>query len=72
MNTRWSEPEIPFLMDDVECESSSTNFTSCSSSAEDCNHEENVFLTCFESGKGFDLFPGFCPDFLMSFTKIVS
>jgi len=51
MNTRWSEPEIPFLMDNVVCESASTNFVSCSSEAEDCDHEENVYLTCFESGK---------------------
>ena len=49
--TEWSEPEIPFLMDDVECESASTNFLSCSSSAEDCGHNENVLLTCFASGK---------------------
>ena len=52
MNTRWSEPEIPFLMDNVECGSGSTNFTSCSSEAENCDHNENVLLTCFESGKG--------------------
>ena len=47
----WSEPEIPFLMDDVECESASTNFLSCSSDAENCVHTENVLLTCFASGK---------------------
>ena len=77
MNTRWSEPEIPFLMDEVACESPSTNFVSCSSEGENCNHEENVLLTCFESGKaltvrGLDLFRGFCPDFLEDFTKLVS
>ena len=38
-------------MDDVECESASTNFLSCSSSAEDCSHLENVFLTCNASGE---------------------
>ena len=47
----WSEPEIPFLMDDVECESASTNFLSCRSSAEDCGHHENVVLTCTASGE---------------------
>ena len=46
----WTEPEIPFLMDNVECESAWTNFLSCSSSAEDCSHTENVFLTCNASG----------------------
>ena len=51
-NTDWSEPEIPFLMDDVECESASTNFLSCSSRTEDCDHTENVLLICYASGKG--------------------
>ena len=54
MYDTWSEPEIPFLMDEVACESPSTNFVSCSSEGENCNccnHEENVLLTCFESGK---------------------
>ena len=74
--TGWSEPEIPFLMDDVECGTASTNFSSCSSSAEDCNHWENIFLTCIESGKalnvrGLIFSEVFCPDFLMR-TKIVS
>ena len=50
-NTDWSEPEIPFLMDNVECESASTNFLSCRSSAEDCDHTENVFLACYSSGE---------------------
>ena len=53
--TGWSEPEIPFLMDDVECESGSTMFLSCSTStrsgSENCNHSQNVLLTCFESGQ---------------------
>ena len=43
--------EIPILMDDVECESASANFFLCSSSAtlgtaNDCGHNENVFLSC--------------------------
>ena len=69
----WSEPEIPFLMDDVECGSASTNFLSCSSNGwglHDCGHNENVILTCYPnpivnivSGKGFDHFQVFCPDF---------
>ena len=42
----WSKTEIPFLMDDVQCESASTNFLSCSSTASDCGHAENVLLTC--------------------------
>ena len=52
-NTDWSESEIPFLMDNVECESASTNFLSCSSSAENCDHTENVLLTCYASGETF-------------------
>ena len=50
----WSEDEIPFLMDGVQCDSASTNFLSCSSNGwgvEDCSHSENVLLTCFASGK---------------------
>ena len=71
--TEWSEPEIPFLMDNVECWSASTNFLSCSSSAEDCTHTENVLLKCYASGKKsltFKLwpFPGFCSDFMLRFT----
>ena len=47
MYDRWSESEIPFLMDDVQCESASTNFLSCpSSGSEDCAHSENVLLSC--------------------------
>ena len=54
MDTRWSQTEIPFLMDDVQCESTSTSFLSCTSlsqSDEDCDHRENVLLTCFDPGK---------------------
>ena len=65
--TEWSEPEIPFLMDDVRCESASTNFLSCSSSAEDCDHAENVLLTCFSSGKTSCNFY-----FMLRLTKLVS
>ena len=54
MSSRWSEAEIPFLMDNVECDSASTNFLSCSSNGwgvENCLHSENVVLTCSELGK---------------------
>ena len=47
----WSEPEIPFWMDNVECESASTNFLSCTSSVENCDHSENVLLACYPSGE---------------------
>ena len=66
MSDQWSESEIPFLMDNVDCGSASTIFLSCSridnyngyddyyygywDNGEDCSHEENVLLTCFESG----------------------
>ena len=55
MSSGWSEDEIPFIVDDVDCDSASTNFLSCSSTAETysttCDHSENVFLRCFELGK---------------------
>ena len=50
---RWSEDEIPFLKDDVNCTSATTNFLSCPSNDwgdENCDHNENVLITCFESG----------------------
>ena len=71
----WSDTEIPILMDNVDCGSGSTNFLSCSSRAADefDSHMENIFLTCFESGKGVKSFwRFFCQDFLMRFTKTVS
>ena len=57
----WSESEIPFWMDDVQCDSASTNFLSCSSSGwgvHNCDHDENVILTCFASGKKSSTFSG--------------
>ena len=51
MSSIWSESEIPFLMDDVGCDSATTNFLSCTSSAENCGHSENVLLRCVEIGK---------------------
>ena len=57
-NTDWTKPDVPFLMDNVQCGSASTNFLSCSSSAENCDHHENVFLACYSSGKkGFAFKP---------------
>ena len=54
MEDTWSEIEIPFLMDDVECESPLTTFSSCTSNSDhNCDHEENVLLTCFASGNVF-------------------
>ena len=56
----WSESEIPFWMDDVQCDSASTNFLSCSSTSNhNCAHNENVLLTCFASGKGSLTFRSF-------------
>ena len=41
-------------MDDVECESPSTTFSSCASNSDhNCDHRENVLLTCFASGNVF-------------------
>ena len=69
--TEWSEPEIPFLMDNVECGSTSTNFLSCSSSAEDCSHTENVLLKCYTSGKkSFTFKPWPFPGFAFCRVKI--
>ena len=63
MSNSWSENEIRFMMDDVQCQSATTNFFSCSSTDEyysyydysfwryeNCDHGENVLLSCFESG----------------------
>ena len=54
MRDKWSEAEIPILMDNVNCASNSTNFLSCANNGfgnHNCGHDENVLLTCFESGK---------------------
>ena len=53
MRDKWSGAEIPIWMDNVECESNSTNFLSCENNGfgnHNCGHDENVLLTCFESG----------------------
>ena len=53
MSDKWSESEIPIWMDNVNCVSNSTNFLLCETNGfgiNDCDHSENVLLTCFESG----------------------
>ena len=56
MLDRWTDNEIPILMDEVECASSSTNFLSCTTrgwGVEDCDYggyDGNVLLTCTDSG----------------------
>ena len=53
MSDKWSEPEIPILMDNVNCASNSTDFLSCESNGfgnHNCGHNENILLTCFEPG----------------------
>ena len=45
----FSESEVPILMDDVNCASSSTNFLTCEHPGwgkENCGHSEDVLLTC--------------------------
>ena len=51
MLDRWTENDIPFLMDYVDCGSASTNFLSCTSSPEECGHDNNVLLTCSDQSK---------------------
>ena len=54
MSGKWSQTEIPILLDEVSCPSNSTNFLSCQNNGfgiHDCGHSENVLLTCIESGK---------------------
>ena len=49
---KWSKPEIPFWIDQVNCASDSTNFLTCTNNGwgvENCDHSKNVFLSCFES-----------------------
>ena len=53
MRDKWSEAEIPILMDDVNCASGSTNFFSCGNNGfgnHNCRHDEDILLLCFESG----------------------
>ena len=45
--SKWSVDEIPILMDETECEPSSTNFLDCAyKSQHDCDHNENVLVKC--------------------------
>ena len=53
MSDKWSESEIPILMDNVNCMVNSTSFLSCETNGfgvHNCDHTEDVLLTCFESG----------------------
>ena len=46
-DTALSEASVPILMDDVSCPSNTDNFIKCSySDDENCNHDEDVLLTC--------------------------
>ena len=50
--SKWSKPEIPFWIDQVNCASDSTNFLTCTKNdwgVENCDHSKNVFLSCFKS-----------------------
>ena len=54
MSDKWSQAEIPILLDEVRCKSNSTDFFMCEKNEfgnHDCGHSENVLLTCIESGK---------------------
>ena len=42
----WSLDEIPILMDNVECTSSNDNFLECPYAPHNCDHDENILLTC--------------------------
>ena len=42
----WTESEIPFLRDDMDCRSFTSDFLSCGYSPENCRHTENVLVIC--------------------------
>ena len=48
MDNVWSEDEIPFLMDNVDCSSGTSDFLNCPTLPENCGHTENVIITCLE------------------------
>ena len=50
----WSEPEIPFLRDNMNCKSTTSDFLSCEYWSEDCDHSENVLITCDDFSKLFE------------------
>ena len=48
-NPGFSESEVPILMDNVSCDSGTTNFLLCKHAGwevENCSHSEDVLLTC--------------------------
>ena len=48
-NIGIAESIVPIWMDDVDCDSSSTNFLECTHAGwgvEDCGHDEDILLTC--------------------------
>ena len=47
----WTESEIPFLRDDMNCGSTTSDFLTCGYDAENCSHRENVLLICGDSSK---------------------
>ena len=60
MSYKWTEPDIPIWMDQVNCMSNSTNFLSCLNGElwgeTSCYHYGNVLLTCYESGESMKTF----------------
>ena len=45
----WDESFVPFLMDNVECSSGTSDFLNCpTADGENCGHAENVIITCLE------------------------
>ena len=68
-NTDWSESEIGFVKNGVECGSAWTNFVQkCSGTTSDCIQSENILLTCSTSiGKTSCKF-----DFMSCLTKLVT
>ena len=52
-NLYWTESEIPILMDNMDCGSSTADFLSCGYSDLNCDHRENVLITCEDSSKLF-------------------
>ena len=48
-NPGFSDSIVPIWMDNVDCDSSSTNFLECTHAGwgvEDCGHDEDILLTC--------------------------
>ena len=54
----WSLDEIPILMDNVECTSSSENFLDCPYAPHNCDHDEIILLACDDRTDTGDLSNG--------------